>query len=215
MGRRGQPLLRARGRAVFRGKAKEQLNRARRDEKLKREPAVPRAPAPVLRSTAGEIDSVPLTPGGGRPPMPIRFRCAYCNQLLGIARRKAGQVVRCPTCAGQVVVPTPEEMAGAEVEAESDSPPDDGASAPVFERSDFDQIFQVPEGTGAAGPPASLGRTAAAAGAPPEVEPFPAAPPPSPVPVEPPREPEPAPPPAGVVLSPKKATVLTVLVILS
>src|SRR5882724_9220949 len=37
--------------------------------------------------------------------MPIRFRCAYCNQLMGIARRKAGTVVRCPTCAGQVVVP--------------------------------------------------------------------------------------------------------------
>src|SRR5262245_48901585 len=37
--------------------------------------------------------------------MPIRFRCAYCNQLLGISRRKAGKVVRCPTCAGQVIVP--------------------------------------------------------------------------------------------------------------
>src|SRR5207253_599174 len=40
--------------------------------------------------------------------MPIRFRCAYCNQLMGIARRKAGTVVRCPKCAGQVVVPHPE-----------------------------------------------------------------------------------------------------------
>ena len=33
--------------------------------------------------------------------MPIRFRCAYCNQLMGIAHRKAGSVVRCPTCGGQ------------------------------------------------------------------------------------------------------------------
>ena len=41
--------------------------------------------------------------------MPIRFRCAYCNQLLGIARRKAGTVVRCPGCSGQVVVPSLEE----------------------------------------------------------------------------------------------------------
>jgi hypothetical protein len=41
--------------------------------------------------------------------MPIRFRCAYCNQLLGIARRKAGTVVRCPSCSGQVVVPSLEE----------------------------------------------------------------------------------------------------------
>ena len=27
------------------------------------------------------------------PIMPIRFRCAYCNQLMAIARRKAGTVV--------------------------------------------------------------------------------------------------------------------------
>ncbi|MCI0680701.1 MAG: hypothetical protein L0Y71_01240 [Gemmataceae bacterium] len=40
--------------------------------------------------------------------MPIRFRCAYCNQLMGIAKRKAGQVVTCPKCGGQVVVPTPD-----------------------------------------------------------------------------------------------------------
>jgi hypothetical protein len=38
--------------------------------------------------------------------MPIRFRCAYCNQLMGIARRKSGTVVRCPRCAGEVIVPT-------------------------------------------------------------------------------------------------------------
>ena len=40
--------------------------------------------------------------------MPIRFRCAYCNQLMGIAKRKVGQVVTCPKCGGQVVVPTPD-----------------------------------------------------------------------------------------------------------
>jgi DNA-directed RNA polymerase subunit RPC12/RpoP len=39
--------------------------------------------------------------------MPIKFRCAYCNQLMGIARRKAGTVVNCPNCNGQVVVPDP------------------------------------------------------------------------------------------------------------
>jgi hypothetical protein len=37
--------------------------------------------------------------------MPIRFRCVYCNQLMGIARRKAGTVVRCPNCTGQIIVP--------------------------------------------------------------------------------------------------------------
>jgi phage FluMu protein Com len=41
--------------------------------------------------------------------MPIRFRCAYCNQLMGIARRKAGTVVRCPKCAGEVIVPSTRE----------------------------------------------------------------------------------------------------------
>src|SRR5207248_11693560 len=46
------------------------------------------------------------------PPMPIRFRCAYCNQLMGIARRKAGTIVRCPKCAGEVIVPAlPEPQA--------------------------------------------------------------------------------------------------------
>src|SRR5438067_1945964 len=41
--------------------------------------------------------------------MPLRFRCAYCNQLMSIARRKAGAVVRCPRCAGEVIVPVPQE----------------------------------------------------------------------------------------------------------
>src|SRR2546423_5150399 len=44
--------------------------------------------------------------------MPIRFRCAYCNQLMGMARRKAGTIVRCPKCAGEVIVPAlPEPQA--------------------------------------------------------------------------------------------------------
>lgn len=69
--------------------------------------------------------------------MPVRFRCAYCNQLLGIARRKAGTVVRCPTCAGQVIVP-PQDIA-----------PDDGGKDPasgnpfVFDRNDFDDLLNA------------------------------------------------------------------------
>jgi len=45
--------------------------------------------------------------------MPIRFRCYFCRQLLAIAQRKAGTVITCPTCQGQVWVPDPnrpEEM---------------------------------------------------------------------------------------------------------
>jgi hypothetical protein len=43
--------------------------------------------------------------------MPIRFRCAYCKQLMAIARRKAGAIVRCPRCAGEVIVPAGQEAA--------------------------------------------------------------------------------------------------------
>jgi hypothetical protein len=71
--------------------------------------------------------------------MPIRFRCAYCNQLLGIAHRKAGTVVRCPTCAGQVVVPDP-NAEGTEHNASNEPP-----QAPLFERSDFDELFNPGE----------------------------------------------------------------------
>src|SRR5437868_4032376 len=87
--------------------------------------------------------------------MPIRFRCAYCNQLMGIAHRKAGTVVHCPKCRGQVVVPTPQE---------EESPPpaplgspqmparqrgqDEGSAygGGVFERSDFGKVFEPGQG---------------------------------------------------------------------
>jgi len=72
--------------------------------------------------------------------MPIRFRCAYCNQLLGISRRKAGTVVRCPTCTGRVIVP----KADAEV-PQADSDP---SNPLVFERNDFDALLNT-EGEGA------------------------------------------------------------------
>jgi hypothetical protein len=70
--------------------------------------------------------------------MPIRFRCAYCNQLLGISRRKAGTVVRCPTCAGQVIVPN----------AEAEMPQSNlGAADPlVFERNDFSDLLNTEGG---------------------------------------------------------------------
>ncbi len=66
--------------------------------------------------------------------MPIRFRCSYCNQLLGIARRKSGTSVRCPTCAGQVSVPDQDEAAM--VPGREDPNPF------VFDRNDFDGLLQ-------------------------------------------------------------------------
>jgi phage FluMu protein Com len=43
--------------------------------------------------------------------MPIRFRCPSCNQMLGIASRKAGSQIECPTCGMTQRVPTAEEAA--------------------------------------------------------------------------------------------------------
>ena len=64
--------------------------------------------------------------------MPIRFRCAYCNQLMGIGRRKAGTVVRCPRCAGEVIVPaTPHAQAAN----------GSGAQHPLLEAEDFGKEF--------------------------------------------------------------------------
>lgn len=41
--------------------------------------------------------------------MPIKFRCGACDQLLGIARRKAGSIVDCPSCGAKTIVPRPQE----------------------------------------------------------------------------------------------------------
>src|SRR5205809_498022 len=93
-------------------------------------------------------------------PMPIRFRCAYCNQLMGIARRKSGTVVRCPTCSGQVVVPNPDPNDPDEPEPIKEEPKKRGAPQPnadpnLFERSDFDEVLRpgvaAPAATVAAG----------------------------------------------------------------
>ncbi len=88
--------------------------------------------------------------------MPIRFRCAYCNQLMGISRRKAGTVIRCPKCAGQVIVPhpvpdqPPPEPAGQRHAAAP--PPGPG----LFEGSDIDQVLGTrPSVPSAQQPPAA------------------------------------------------------------
>lgn len=39
------------------------------------------------------------------PRMPIKFRCNYCRQFLGISRSRAGGVVDCPTCGRSIRVP--------------------------------------------------------------------------------------------------------------
>lgn len=138
--------------------------------------------------------------------MPIRFRCAYCNQLLGIARRKAGTVVRCPTCSGQVVVPTVDESKNKAVDADG---------LPVFERSDFEDLLNenvvvqdentATAGAESAAPPAGAWGTHAD----PNVPLTGAAP----LPGESGQAPEVVA--SGILLTPGKATMLTVLGIIA
>ena len=132
--------------------------------------------------------------------MPIRFRCSHCNQLMGIARRKAGMQVQCPTCHAQVVVP----KSDAAEPPESPPLPTGGGPAPLFERSDFEAFLQNP-----------LAEKPVAPSVPPPTPP--AAPfatdiPPSPSFSMPPGPLHAHPP--GLLLSPTQATWLTVLVIL-
>lgn len=93
--------------------------------------------------------------------MPIRFRCVYCDQLLGIAHRKAGTVVKCPNCAGQLVVPNPnsdDDSGGSDaptaqadtagrrqntiVEKEKTAPAPASEPGMLFERNDFDELLK-------------------------------------------------------------------------
>ncbi|HMP03642.1 MAG TPA: hypothetical protein PKD86_02515 [Gemmatales bacterium] len=71
--------------------------------------------------------------------MPIKFRCGACDQLLGIARRKAGAVVDCPTCGAKTVVPRPREGASPAV------PPPKGPALSLLERVDVDKLLAVPK----------------------------------------------------------------------
>src|SRR5262249_11248115 len=145
--------------------------------------------------------------------MPIRFRCAYCNQLLGIARRKAGTVVRCPGCSGQVVVPSLEEAGLSEKKA---------GHGP-FEGNEIDKMLEGTEQPSVIQPGPGPVLASQYAGAPPgtshraRAETVPA--PPLPVmPLPPVAAPPPAPggaKPPGIVLSPAKATLLSVGVVVA
>jgi len=73
--------------------------------------------------------------------MPIRFRCVYCDKLLGIARRKAGAVVNCPQCGQPLIVPTPEPEPEATAAASKPAAPPSGPGK-LFEQDDFDVLLE-------------------------------------------------------------------------
>ncbi len=158
--------------------------------------------------------------------MPIHFRCAHCSQLMAIARRKAGTVIHCPTCNGQVIVP----KGVSQVEPSGELPLSEPAAAPLLERSDFDNILRPP----APGQAVAAYGAAATAASPPPFPDVPAAIPMA-VPATRRSELEPIPIPAGrdqvrvlgsdwpsaaaptgpgILISPAKATFLSVVVIL-
>jgi phage FluMu protein Com len=116
--------------------------------------------------------------------MPIRFRCTSCRKLLGIARRKAGTVVKCPDCESELIVPTEVTATvparGGRLPAAKGSPTEpiprtpppqpkhaangNGAAAktpesmPLFERPDFESLLNPAVQKAAATlPPAPLG----------------------------------------------------------
>ena len=77
--------------------------------------------------------------------MPVRFRCRHCHQLLGIAHRKIGTEVNCPTCHNKVVVPATDAP---DVDRPTVRKPD-----PLFEGSDLDALLQPSPVEPAAAPP--------------------------------------------------------------
>jgi hypothetical protein len=159
--------------------------------------------------------------------MPIRFRCRHCQQLLGIARRKAGQSVRCPTCRRDVVVPQEDEEPPAappqEAPQQPAAAPAGGGAAPLYERSDFDALLHgetdlpsrleerrqalpralPPLVPAPAAAPARIGPTMRHAGEGFDVEPAPAAPAEQGWPL-------PVPPPPGLMLSSQQVTMLAI-----
>ena len=97
--------------------------------------------------------------------MPIRFRCTSCSRLLGIARRKAGSVIRCPDCGAEVAVPNvPRPRVAARgpdqprAERRAAAPPGNGTThsgeaMPLFERPDFESLLNPAVKKATAPPP--------------------------------------------------------------
>lgn len=58
---------------------------------------------------------------------------------MGISKRKAGKVVRCPKCAGEIIVPVPEGM-----QASADQPEEPAPGPAAFEDLNFEKNLHEP-----------------------------------------------------------------------
>jgi len=74
--------------------------------------------------------------------MPIQFRCGACQQLLGIAKRKAGSVVDCPTCRTKTLVPATSSEVG--TPPPPPSKPIRSQPQSIFDKVDVDKLLQKP-----------------------------------------------------------------------
>jgi hypothetical protein len=141
--------------------------------------------------------------------MAIRFRCPFCTQRLGIGSRKAGTVVECPKCHGQVTVPRSD---GRGVEVAPPRPP-----AALFERLDLEEWSPSPVHRELS--PVATAKREEPAGPVPGFPAIPKLPQPEPLArdagqVEPVGSPAPMMVPSpGILLSSRQAAVLTVVVI--
>lgn len=75
--------------------------------------------------------------------MPIQFRCGACQQLLGIAKRKSGSVVDCPTCRTKTLVPSTASAAG-EAPPPIPAKPIRNQPQSIFDKVDVDKLLQKP-----------------------------------------------------------------------
>ncbi len=74
-----------------------------------------------------------------RFPMPVRFLCPACHQLLSIGMRKVGAEVECPKCRSTIIVPEPQpsQVAGSTTVAPTT------ASPSVFEQSGLEHALSA------------------------------------------------------------------------
>ena len=81
--------------------------------------------------------------------MPIKFRCRYCEQFLGISRSRAGAIVDCPQCGRSIRVP---ELDGRTRKMPAHPQPGRDESL-ISALSELSELSELPELTGSSAAP--------------------------------------------------------------